>query len=43
MRVNDAYQIQKKYYGKWEYVGEFENLEAAKTMLRDLKNRAIHG
>ena len=43
MRTNSAYQIQKKMYGKWEFIGEFENLEAAKKMLKDLRNGGIHG
>lgn len=43
MRVEGAYQIQKKMYGKWEFVGEFENLEAAKRMLKDLRNGGIRG
>ena len=37
MNVNGVYQIQKQMYGKWEYVGEFEDLEAAKKMVRDLR------
>lgn len=43
MRVNNAYQIQKKMYGKWESVGEFEELEAAKKMVTSLRKGDIHG
>lgn len=43
MRVGEAYQIQKEHYGKWETVGEYENLEAARKMVRDLRKGEIHG
>jgi hypothetical protein len=43
MQVGDAYQIQKKMYGKWEFVGEYDNLNAAKKMVRDLRKGDIHG
>lgn len=37
MHINGAYQIQKKYYGKWETIGEFDDVESAKKMVRDLR------
>ena len=43
MQVGDAYQIQKQMYGKWELVGEYDNLNAAKKMVRDLRKGEIRG
>lgn len=43
MHINGVYQIQKQMYGKWEYVGEFEELEAAKKMVTSLRKGDIHG
>lgn len=37
MQVGNAYQIQKQRYGKWETVGEFDNIESAKKMVRSLR------
>jgi hypothetical protein len=43
MRADNVYQIQKKMYGKWEFVGEFEDINAAKKMVRDLRKGEIRG
>jgi hypothetical protein len=37
MHLNGAYQIQQKTRKGWEEIGEFENLNSAKMMLRELK------
>lgn len=37
MHVSGAYQIQKQLYGKWETVGEFDNIESAKKMVQALR------
>ena len=42
MHLDDAYQIQIKV-GKdtWEKVGEFDDVEAARKMVRDLRKGSI--
>jgi hypothetical protein len=37
MHLNEAYQIQQKTRKGWEEIGEFDNLNSAKMMLRELK------
>lgn len=37
MRVGEAYQIQVKSMGEWESVGEFDNINSAKKMVRELR------
>lgn len=32
-----TYQVQKKYYGKWEVVGYFDNIDGAKKMVSELR------
>lgn len=37
MHIEGAYQIQRKYYGKWETIGEFDDINSAKKMVKDLR------
>ena len=37
MHIEGAYQIQRKYYGKWETIGEFDDINSAKKMVNDLR------
>lgn len=41
MHDGQAYQIQKRYYGKWETIGEFDDVEAARKMVNDLREGNI--
>lgn len=41
MRIEGAYQIQRKCHDKWETVGEFDNIEAAKKMVNDLRKGGL--
>lgn len=41
MHQGMAYQIQRKYYGKWETIGEFDDVEAAKKMVKDLRGGEV--
>ena len=43
MRTGDAYQVQRKYYGKWETLGEFDDVKAAKKMVSDLREGRLDG
>ena len=38
MHLDGAYQIQRKYYGKWETIGEFDDIDNAREMVRDLRS-----
>lgn len=42
MHINNSYQIQERV-GKeaWSVVGEFDDLEAARKMVKDLRNGTI--
>jgi len=37
MNLNGAYQIQQKTRKGWEDVGEFDNINSAKMMVRELR------
>lgn len=41
MHDNGCYQIQKKYYGKWETIGEFDDVESARKMVNDLRKGSL--
>lgn len=41
MHLDNAYQIQQKHYGKWEKIGEFDDLKNAKKFLAELKKGTI--
>ena len=41
MHVGDSYQIQKQYYGKWETIGEFDDVETAKKMVKDFREGGL--
>ena len=41
MHDGQAYQIQRQYYGKWETIGEFDDVEAARKMVNDLREGNI--
>ena len=41
MRAGDIYQVQKKYYGKWEVVGEFDEIEPARKMVNELRKGTL--
>ena len=37
MNLNGAYQIQQKTRKGWEDIGEFDNINSAKMMVRELR------
>lgn len=39
MKLGDSFQIQQQNGDKWETVGEFDNLDSAKEMVRDLRSQ----
>lgn len=39
MKLDDSFQIQQQNGDKWETVGEFDNLDSAKEMVRDLRSQ----
>lgn len=41
MHIDGTYQIQKQYYGKWEVIGEFDDIETAKKMVGDLRKGGL--
>ena len=43
MNLNGAYQIQQKTRKGWEDVGEFDNIEGAKAMVRELRGGGLDG
>lgn len=40
MHLSDAYEIQEKIGGLWQVIGEFDDIESAKKMVRDLRENA---
>lgn len=38
MHIDEAYQIQERDGHTWHTIGEFDDIEAAKKMVRDLRN-----
>jgi hypothetical protein len=43
MHIGECYQIQKKHYGKWETVGEFDDVESARKMVNDFRKGGLDG
>lgn len=41
MHIGNVYQIQRLYYGKWEEIGEFDDIDAAKKMVGDLRKGSL--
>ena len=42
MHINNAYQIQEKAGKGWETIGEFDDINAAKRMVGELRNGGIN-